>query len=173
MFDFLLLLFFPIVTAFSSNDLTTEQLIQRQNQFYEQKNIEVKIKVVNTILKVAPKEIYLLVKCSNKRNNIQLYVGKSWQKIITSNKKSALLTSQAELLKSTNKNQFSQGVKRLLRAVFTLIDQSQGITSKYDLAQFELDKMLKPRSLSLPVTIMFGLIFMSGTYLYRKFIFKR
>ncbi|WP_310651982.1 hypothetical protein [Lactobacillus jensenii] len=102
-----------------------------------------------------------------------MYVGKSWQKIITSNKKSALLTSQAELLKSTNKNQFSQGVKRLLRAVFTLIDQSQGITSKYDLAQFELDKMLKPRSLSLPVTIMFGLIFMSGTYLYRKFIFKR
>lgn len=171
---FFLLLFFPIVTAFSSNDLTTEQLIQRQNQFYEQKNIEVKIKVVNTRpAKVAPKEIYLLVKCSNKRNNIQLYVGKSWQKIITSNKKSALLTSQSELLKSTNKNQFSQGVKRLLRAVFTLIDQSQGITSKYDLAQFELDKMLKPRSLSLPVAIMFGLIFMSGTYLYRKFIFKR
>lgn len=43
---FFLLLFFPIVTAFSSNDLTTEQLIQRQNQFYEQKILKLKLKLL-------------------------------------------------------------------------------------------------------------------------------
>ena len=170
----ILLICFPIIIAFKSDEMTIGQLVQNQNQLYKQKNIEAKIKIVNRRpVKVDSKEIYLLFEYGKKSNNVQLYIGKKWQKVITTSIKANLLTSQAELLKSTNKKQVTRGIKQLLRAIFTLIDQNQRITSQVDLSQNDLEKILKPRSLTLPVAIMFGLIFMGGAYLYQKFIFKR
>lgn len=127
-----LVLLFPLMTAFSSKDVDSnnQALLKQQNAFWKSKRQKISAKIIAKTRGAKPSEILFLITSVNGRSQVKIILGKNLP--LNSTESNQLLQGNADLLTSSNKSTFNRGINHLFKNTFLKVDQRLNLKSPYD-----------------------------------------
>lgn len=155
----------------------TKTMLVETNNFYQKKSQHPKIIIQTTkqIDSLKPTHvntethtIYIIVGRNNNKTNVQIYRSKDMVNVISQKFIYDLISSQAALLKSSNKQKLNVGLQQIIRACITKIDQKFSYNNaQYELTSEQMNKLQHPNSMNMTWAIVIALI-IGGVFWYLK-----
>lgn len=145
----------------------TRELVESKNESYQKTKAKPEIKLVSVknddqIKQIKPKAKQVIVATGhskNDRKNVQILVGKNFQKILSQTQVSNIIRYAAKDLRSSKNATFNKGIRLVINACTTLIDQKYNFPGdKHTLTSQQMQKINHPQSVNLAWGIVIAII---------------
>ena len=156
----------------------TQTIINDTNNFYQKRTQRPKIiiETVNRIdnlkpnhLKDSSHSVYIVFGRKNNKTNVQIYRTKDMSNIINQKFIYNLISSQANTLKSADKQKVNASLQLLIKACITKINQKFSYdNAQYELTHEQMTKLQHPNSMNMGWAIVIALVVGAVLWYFRK-----
>ncbi|MBD5429879.1 TPM domain-containing protein [Lactobacillus sp.] len=159
------------------NESVIKNVEQRNTQYQKTKQkprILLRSSKGQNIVQLKPKANEVIIAVGHgKRNNVQIFAGKNFSKILTSSKCGNIVRYAGDDLRSSNNKKFNKGINTCINAIGTLIAQQYELAgNKNDLTQQQLQKIDHPQSVNMVWGIGIAIVATAAFTWYQNFKIK-